>query len=128
MLFVNKIQKHFGGYERGDIVILQAPDHPDRLYIKRIIGLPGDEVSLSQGKVYINGNELIESYTSVKETLQTSELTQWSVGDKEYFVMGDNRLAGASNDSRNFGPISEETIVGHAFLRFYPFDSVGFVD
>lgn len=128
MFFVNKVEKYMGGYERGDIVILEAPDYYNRIYIKRIVGLPNDTIELKDDKVYINGEEYKEDYTSTDETLQTSDKSKWTLDSNQYFVMGDNRLPGASNDSRSFGPIYGDTIIGHAFLRFYPFSDIGFVD
>ena len=128
MLFMNKIGKHFHDYDRGDIVILNAPDFPGRLYVKRVVGLPGDTVTLKDEKVYINDEELKEPYTSVDYTLQTSDAYEWYLLDGQYFVMGDNRAEGASNDSRNYGPVQKEEIVGHAFYRFYPFNDMGNID
>lgn len=128
MLFVDKVSKHFKEYERGDIVIIKAPDQENTLYVKRIVGLPGDFVSINNGDVYINGEIYLEHYINTNETLPTNSLSEWSVNDDEYFVMGDNRLINASNDSRNFGPIKSDSIVGHAFLRFYPLYDIGFVD
>ena len=128
MLFVNKIGKHFHDYERGDIVILNAPDYPNRLYVKRVVGVPGDTVTLKDEKVYLNGEELNEPYTSVDYTLQTSDTYEWYLLDNQYFVMGDNRAEGASNDSRNYGPVEKDEIVGHAFFRFYPFSDIGNID
>lgn len=128
MLFVNKIGKHFHDYERGDIVILKAPDAYNKLYVKRVVGVPGDTVTLKDEKVYLNGEELNEPYTSVDYTLQTSDTYEWYLLDNQYFVMGDNRAEGASNDSRNYGPVQKEEIVGHAFYRFYPFNDIGNID
>lgn len=128
MLFMNKIGKHFHDYDRGDIVILNAPDYPGKLYVKRVVGLPGDTVTLKDEKVYINDEELKEPYTSVDYTLQTSDTYEWYLLDGQYFVMGDNRAEGASNDSRNYGPVQKEEIVGHAFYRFYPFNDMGNID
>lgn len=128
MLFVNKISKHFHDYERGDIVILKAPDAYNKLYVKRVVGVPGDTVTLKDEKVYLNGEELNEPYTSVDYTLQTSDTYEWYLLDNQYFVMGDNRAEGASNDSRNYGPIEKDEIVGHAFFRFYPFSDMGNID
>lgn len=128
MLFVDKVSKHFKGYNRGDIVIIEAPDQKDTLYIKRIVGMPGDNIEVKNGSVYVNGEVYEENYINSEETLTTNENSSWEVKDGEYFVMGDNRLPNASNDSRNFGPISEEKIVGHAFLRFFPIYDIGFVD
>ncbi|MDY3006966.1 signal peptidase I [Anaerococcus porci] len=128
MLFVDKLSKHFKGFDVGDIVIIEAPDQESTLYIKRIVGLPGDTVYISNGNVYINGEIYSEHYINTNETLTTNNNSEWTLNEGEYFVMGDNRLPNASNDSRNFGPISENSIVGHAFLRFYPLYDIGFVD
>lgn len=128
MLMMNKIGKHFGDYSRGDIVIIKAPDYANRLYVKRVVGVPGDTIKLQDEKVYINGEELNEPYTSVDYTLPTSDKTEWMMLPNQYFVIGDNRMEGASNDSRNFGPIIKDEIVGHAFLRFYPFSDFGLID
>lgn len=128
MLFVDKVSKHFKGYNRGDIVIIDAPDQNGILYIKRIIGMPGDNIVIKNGNVYVNGEIYEENYINNDETLPTNENSSWEIKDGEYFVMGDNRLPNASNDSRNFGPIAQEKIVGHAFLRFFPIYDIGFVD
>lgn len=128
ILFVNKVSRYIGGYERGDIVILEAPDVYNRVYIKRVVGVPGDTLELKNDKVYINGEEYQEDYTSTDKTLQSGDESEWTLSSDQYFVMGDNRLPGASNDSRAFGPVYEDSIIGHAFLRFYPFSDVGFVD
>ncbi|WP_082187887.1 signal peptidase I [Anaerococcus urinomassiliensis] len=128
MLLVDKIGPRFNDYHRGNIVILKAPDDVNKLYVKRVVGLPGDTIELKDEKVYLNGNELDETYTSVDYTLPEADGTSWTLGEDEYFVMGDNREEGASNDSRNFGPIMKKDIVGHAFFRFYPFDDFGKID
>ena len=128
MLFLDKIGKNFHDYERGNIVILKAPTEPNKLYVKRIVGIPGDTISLENDQVYLNGEKLDEPYTSVDYTLPEADGTNWTLGEDEYFVMGDNREEGASNDSRNFGPIHKDEIVGHAFVRFYPFDRFGLID
>lgn len=125
-LMVNKISKHFRDYKRGEIVILHAPDYPNRLYVKRVIGTPGDLVELIDGDVYVNGVKLEEKYVSVDETLAKTEQTGWVLGDNEYLVFGDNRAN--SNDSRDFGQIYKEEIVGHAFFRIYPFEDAGLID
>ncbi|MCI7239252.1 MAG: signal peptidase I [Anaerococcus sp.] len=128
ILLVNKIGTHFSDFDRGDIIILRAPDAYNKLYVKRIIGEEGDRVSIKDGSVYVNDEELSETYTSFPETTPSTEESEWVLGEDQYFVMGDNRIPGASNDSRRFGPISKDNIVGHAFLRFYPFNSIGLID
>lgn len=128
ILLVDKIGSRFRGYERGDIVILKAPDDPEKLYVKRVIGEKGDTIKLIDGDVYVNDEKITENYTSINETYPTRELSEWTLGENEYFVMGDNRIPGESNDSRNFGPIEKERLVGHAFVRFYPIDRFGLID
>ncbi|WP_276862508.1 signal peptidase I [Anaerococcus tetradius] len=128
ILLVDKIGSKFRGYNKGDIVILKAPDHPGRLYVKRIIGEEGDTIKLKDGKVFVNDKQLQENYTSIPQTEPNSEVTEWTLGADQYFVMGDNRIPGASNDSRSFGPIYGESLVGHAFVRFYPIARVGLID
>lgn len=126
MLLVNKVGKHFSDFKRGQIVILNAPDYPNRLYIKRIIGVPGDTVEIKNGEVYIDGEVLKEDYVPVDVTLPKSEISKWELADNQYLVFGDNRAN--SNDSRDFGKIYKEDIVGHAFFRFYPFSDAGLID
>lgn len=128
ILLVDKIGSRFRGYKRGDIVILKAPDDPKKLYVKRIIGEAGDTIKIADGKVYLNNKELKEAYTSINETSPTSDVSEWTLTEGEYFVMGDNRIPGESNDSRNFGPIEKERLVGHAFVRFYPINRLGLID
>ena len=126
IVLVNKISRNFTDYKRGQIVILHAPDYPNRLYVKRIIGMPGDEVIIKDGRVYVNGEVLKEKYVPSEETLAKTDQYGWILGDKEYLVFGDNREN--SNDSRDFGSIFKEEIVGHAFFRLYPFSDAGLVD
>lgn len=126
MLLLNKVGKYFGDYKRGQIVIIKAPDYPNRLYVKRVIGTPGDTVVLKDGKVLINGNVLEEKYIASDHTLEGLAGNEFILGSNEYLVFGDNR--DNSNDSRNFGKIYKVDIVGHAFLRFYPFADAGLID
>ncbi len=126
LLFVDKMGTNFIDYERGDIVILDAPDYPDRLYVKRIIGLPGEKVDLIDGSFYINNKKLEESYTNSTYTYNDEKTgaDSWTLENDEYFVVGDNRLKGISNDSRAFGPIKKDSLQGHVIYRIYPFDNI----
>lgn len=126
LLFVDKIGTNFIDYERGDIVILEAPDYPDRLYVKRIIGLPGEKVDLIDGSFYINNKKLEESYTNSTYTYNDEKTgaDSWTLENDEYFVVGDNRLKGISNDSRAFGPIKKDSLQGRVIYRIYPFDNI----
>jgi signal peptidase I len=121
-LMANKIVYRFSEPKRGDVIIFKYSDTQD--FIKRVIGLPGDQVMLKDGHIYINGNELDESayldssiYTSGGEYLHEGETI--TIPDNEYFVCGDNREH--SSDSRSFGPIKKADIKGRAWIVYYPF-------
>lgn len=111
----------FHGPERGDIVILHHPvTGQERDLVKRVIGLPGETLRIRDGVVYINGRELIEPY--VKEPWR-GDLPELTIPAGAYFVMGDNR--NNSLDSRVFGPVSEELIVGKAMASWWPTSKIG---
>jgi signal peptidase I len=124
-VLVNKLSDNFGGVERGDIVVFEAPpearsgDIAD--LVKRVVGLPGDTVEArDDGAVYVNGRRLDEPY--LPSGTVTSNLPPTKVPAGHIFVMGDNR--GASRDSRFFGPVKESTIVGRVFVKIWPPASV----
>lgn len=123
-LFVWKLGVDGEGLSRGDIIVFHAPDANKEDYIKRVIAFPHEYVQIKDGLVYINGERLEEPYinTAYTHTLLT---TEWYVGEGEVFVLGDNRMEGASRDSRIFGPIAFDSIVGRAFFRFYPWSDLG---
>lgn len=123
-LLVNKISAHLDRYRHGDIVEFHAPDR-DGDYIKRIIGLPGDTVEILDNEVYVNGQKLHENYTTTQVTLLTTERNRWVVEEGQVFVLGDNRTPGGSHDSRSFGTIDMDSIVGIAFFRFMPLSRFG---
>lgn len=120
IMIVNKIANNLGtDYKRGDIVIVNSPIE-DKLYIKRVIGLPNDKVVIKDGSFYINDHKLNENYLKDNTiTKETTFINSWNLESDEYFLVGDNREK--SNDSRKFGPIKKTDFVGKAFLRIYPF-------
>lgn len=118
-LVVEKISYRLHGPERGDIVVLRVRPDED-LLIKRIIGLPGEEVSIHDGQVYINGQPLDEPYLN-QET--RGNMAPQVVPPLHVFVMGDNRRA--SNDSRSFGPIHRDNIIGRAWFAYWPPQTIG---
>lgn len=121
---VNKLSYKLHGVGRGDIVVFTTPPGVPEDYkdlVKRVVGLPGDTVEGLNGKVFVNGKVLDESY--LPEGTATSQFGPQKVPAGTYWVMGDNR--GNSTDSRSFGPIPKRTIVGHAVLRIWPLRRFG---
>ena len=104
----------FGDPQRGDVIIFTSPADPDRTLIKRVIGLPGENISIIGGDVYIDGSPLAEPYTQGNS--HAYPLT--AIPDDSYFVMGDNRER--STDSRNWGVLPRENIIGKAWLCYWP--------
>ena len=117
----------FKELKRGDTVVFKYPKDPKQYFIKRVIGLPGEKIKVSDGKVYIFNKENPEGFI-LDETgylppeLKTQGDLVQQLGDNEYFAMGDNR--GYSHDSRAFGPVGKEFIVGKVLVRAWPFNNV----
>jgi signal peptidase I len=114
-ILASKASYWFGEPERGDVIILHPPFNPDLVYIKRLIGLPGDTVEVKNGAVYLNGIALEEPYIKEAPTY-TFPLTE--LGDDEYFVLGDNR--NNANDSHRGWTITREDIIGKAWFSYWP--------
>lgn len=121
-LFVNRLRVNFDRPRRGDIVVIHAPDNPSLDYVKRVVAVSGDHIEIKDGKVIINGRPLKENYIFGDYTEANEYAHQWILDEGEIFVLGDNRMHGASKDSRSFGPISEDAIKGYVIFRFYPID------
>src|SRR3989344_3460559 len=125
-IIAEKISIKFKDLERGEILIFNHPQNNSRLLIKRLIALPGEKVNLINGKVLINGSEILEPY--LQPTTQTfgmkiiKDEAEFNVPEDSYILMGDNREQSA--DSREFGPVKKDMIIGRAFLVFYPLDSI----
>lgn len=119
-LVVEKVSYRLHGPRQGDVVVFSAPQQSDELLIKRVIALPGDTVEIHDGQVYVNGNPLDEPYL-VQETRG-----HWGpviVSPLHVFVLGDNR--NSSNDSRAFGAVPIENIMGRAWFSYWPIKDVG---
>jgi signal peptidase I len=114
--------RFFHGPRRGDIIVISLPEQSEML-IKRVVGLPGETIEVRGGQVYIDGRSLDESWTV---NPGGGSYGPRDIPPLHVFVMGDNR--GASNDSRNFGPVAIEHIVGHAWFSYWPLEYVGFVE
>lgn len=110
------------GPERGDVVVIRLHEQSDELLIKRVVGMPGDEVAIHDGQVFVNGQPLVEPYV-VGAT--TGFYGPTIIPPLHIFVLGDNR--GFSNDSRSFGTIPLEDVVGRAWFSYWPLEQIGFV-
>ena len=127
-LIVDELSYHFEEPKRGEVVIFHYPKDPKQFFIKRIIGLPGETISVNGAEVRIvnaanpDGFVLDEPYLA-SENLGGPTGTEITLSDSEYFVLGDNRRV--SSDSRVWGALPQENIIGHVLLRLFPFDMIG---
>lgn len=121
-IITNKIGLRFTTIQRGEVIILQNPRNTTEDFIKRVIALPGDRIKLADGNVYINGQLLSEPYLPPgTETYGGAYLPndeEIVIPDNQYFVMGDNRTG--SSDSREWGTVNRDLIIGQAWLRYWP--------
>jgi signal peptidase I len=129
-VLVDKLTPHFATYARGDVVVFTPPADPVETngvrtpYIKRVVGLPGEEVEVRDGAILIDGRKLAEPYVyEGQSTEQTGSETRWTVPEGELFLLGDHRQA--SSDSREFGPVPIENLVGRVVLRYWPLSALG---
>jgi len=123
-LIVDEITYRFSSPERGEVIIFKSPSDPSQRLIKRIIGLPGETVEIKDGKVFIyneEGKKILDE-SSYLSNLKTEGELKITLGEKNYFVLGDNRYF--SYDSRKFGSLSRENIIGRVVLRAWPFNSL----
>jgi signal peptidase I len=123
-IFVNKFiyRLGIGEIRRGDLVVFWYPFDQSKSYIKRVIGLPGDVVSINRGAVLINGQPLDENYVP-KEYRDTFSMLPKSVDPDHFFVLGDHR--NSSNDSRNWGLVPRSCVYGEAVFVYWPLEKIG---
>ena len=113
-VIVNKIAYTIDEADRGDIIVFHYPRNPEQEYIKRVIGLPGDEIRVQNGQVWVNGEALTEKYINAAPAYQGS----WTVPTDSLFVLGDNR--NNSSDSHNWGEVPMELVIGKAIFVYWP--------
>ncbi len=126
-ILTSRITYKFRRMERGDVVVFKSPKNPDIEYIKRIIGLPGDVITISNGIVKVNDIQLTEDYLAAPTNLWDGGCIKdnipYSVPSDEIFVMGDNRPR--SSDSREFCAVKIDSIIGDVFYRYFPSNVMG---
>jgi signal peptidase I len=121
-IVVNKFIYRFHKIERGDVVVFWYPRDPSVSFIKRVVALPGDQVEIRSGQLFVNGQPAPESYLPAAFR-DSDSYPPTEVRKGYYFVLGDHRRS--SNDSRTWGEVPEKYIYGRAVFRFWPFDRVG---
>lgn len=125
-LITEKVSYRFRSPKKGEVIVLRNPKNEEEDFIKRIIAVPGDTLQIIDEKVYLNNNLLIEKYLPANIPTPTGSFIAEGqiikVGENQYFAFGDNREH--SSDSRAWGPVTKEEIVGRAFFRYFPFNNI----
>ena len=128
-LIVDELSYQFRAPERGEVVVFKYPNDPSQRYIKRIVGLPGETIKIESGKVFIHQDgepSSLNELDYLSQVVYTPGDVQITLSKDEYFVLGDNRSLSA--DSRRWGPLPEEDIIGRVFLRAWPFTVLAKID
>ena len=128
-LIVDKISYRFRNPERYEIVVFPYRYQENTYYIKRIIGLPGESVQIKEGEVYINGKLLGENYGLEKINVGEEGIAKDMIvlGEDEYFVLGDNRNHSSDSRDSSVGILKRDELIGRAFIRIWPLDSIGVI-
>jgi signal peptidase I len=116
-LIIDELSLRFRNPQRGEVVVFKYPKNPSQRYIKRIIGLPGETVEIKDGKVLME-NKVLDESEYLTFNLETSGAIQLTLKENEYFVLGDNRIS--SSDSRQWGPLKKENLIGRVYFRAFP--------
>jgi signal peptidase I len=119
-LVIEKFSYHLHGPQRGDVVVLHDPSGSGELLIKRVVALAGERITIDNGEVFVDGRALAEPYLDQDTETGPHSLV---VPPLSVYVMGDNR--GASRDSRTFGPVQIDELIGRAVFRYWPLDQFG---
>jgi signal peptidase I len=118
---INRLAYRWAEPERGEIIVFRYPLDPERRFIKRIIGLPGDKLKVDQGTVFVNGTPLEEPYINASPIYNG----EWTIKADRFFVLGDNR--NNSSDSQNWGSLKTEDIIGKAVIVYWPLNDLGII-
>jgi signal peptidase I len=118
---INRLAYRWENVQRGDIVVFHYPLDPDRRFIKRVVGLPGDQIQIVDGEVFVNGDLLDEPYLAANPRYEGL----WAVETNSVFVLGDNR--NNSSDSQNWGNLPEKEIIGKAILIYWPLEELSII-
>jgi signal peptidase I len=128
-LLIDKLTPRIDDYSRGDIIVFHPNGDTDRTpFIKRVIGVGGEHVEIAQGSVWIDGIELQEDYTYLGEPTEPSGFggqSEWDVPEGSLFVLGDHRQGSKDSRSADLGMVGTDHVVGRAWLRFFPLDTLG---
>ena len=129
-LIIDELSYRFNEPVRGQVVVFRYPRNPQEYFIKRVVGLPGEEVQIKDGKVFVFNDENPEGFVLTEDYLGSSVITysdseiKVAVGPDEFFVLGDNRSS--SRDSRSFGPVNKSFVTGKVLFRGWPISRVEF--
>ena len=126
-LIVDKVTYRFRDPERYEIIVFPYKYAENTFYIKRIIGMPGETVQVIDGYVYINGDKLEESFDLIDESKKGIAAEPITLGEDEYFVMGDNRNHSSDSRDSSVGVLKKSDFVGRAWIRIWPFNSIGVI-
>jgi len=130
-LVVDELSYRLREPRRGEVIVFQFPNNPSQFFIKRIVGLPGERVEIEGGRVVIVNDRyptgvVLDEAQYLPTGVRTGGITSVTLGEDEYFVLGDNRVA--SSDSRSWGLLDEGAIIGRAWIRAFPVDRFGVLE
>lgn len=128
-LIIDELSYRFSEIKRGDVVVFKYPNNPSQRYIKRIIGLPGELVEVKSGSVMVyseDGKQVLNEGEYLSYNTKTPGQAKISLDENEYFVLGDNR--NLSSDSRSWGALGREYIIGKVFIRAWPFTALAKIE
>lgn len=130
-LVIDELSYYFRDVKRGEVIVFRFPNNRSQFFIKRVIGLPGETVRIRDGGVVIESDDfkqgvLLDESQYLANSVRTGGQTVTELGEDEYFVLGDNRTA--SSDSRSWGVLTKDEIVGRSWIRAFPFSRLGKID